>query len=130
MTFSKHPLNAELRLFIFDLDGTALGGYQPYVRIPDGFSAFLDDLDANGCRWAINTTWDPHGQWELVRQSAVKSRPLFYAGEFGRVLAGDGPDDALPARDYCDANAERLQDVRQRAMMPLFRRVVAKHPFD
>jgi hydroxymethylpyrimidine pyrophosphatase-like HAD family hydrolase len=130
MRFSAHPLKEELKLFVFDLDGTALGGYQPYVRLPEAFCTLLDDLHANGCRWAMNTTWDPHGQWELVRQSAVKSRPLFYAGEFGRTLAEDGPNDAVPIRDYCDANAERLCDIRRREMMPLIRRVVAKHPFE
>ena len=130
MKFSEHPLKEALKLFVFDLDGTALGGYQPYVRLPEAFCELLDDLHANGCRWAINTTWDPHGQWELVRQSGVRSRPLFYAGEFGRVLAEDGPDDAVPIREYCDANAERLREIRRREMMPLFRRVIAKHPFE
>lgn len=126
MSFKNHKLYGKLKLFIIDLDGTALGGYLPYVRIPDKFSDFLDDLHKNGCRWAINTTWDPHGQWELVRQSKVKSRPLYYMGEFGRVIAVDGKDDAVPLSDYLDENNRRLGEIRKSVMDPLFRKIIAK----
>ena len=31
------------KLFVTDLDGTALGGgYEPYAKFPDHFSKFLD----------------------------------------------------------------------------------------
>ena len=130
MKFEEHPLKDTLKLFMFDLDGTALGGHLPYIRIPDAFSDLLDDLHEHGCRWAINTTWDPHGQWELVRQSKVKSRPLFYAGEFGKVIAEDGTDDAVLVNDYCQANADRVREVRQREMLPLFRQLIGKDMYE
>ncbi len=69
------------KLFVTDLDGTALdGGYQPYARFPDPFSEFLDYLHDNGCQWAINTTWDVGGQWDIVELSSVKSKPVFFYG--------------------------------------------------
>lgn len=122
--FHPTPLEA-VQLFIFDLDGTALGGTVPYVRFPDPFSDFLDELDRNGCHWAINTTWDPHGQWELVGQSRVKSRPLFYMGEYGLRLAEHGPHDAVPIIEYNEINEERLREVRARCMDSLFKKAVA-----
>jgi hydroxymethylpyrimidine pyrophosphatase-like HAD family hydrolase len=126
MSLKEHPLYGKLKLFIIDLDGTALGGYLPYVRIPDKFSDFLDDLHRNGCEWAINTTWDPHGQWELVRQSKVKSRPLYYMGEFGRTIAVDGKKDAEPIKDYMEENNRKLDEIRKKEMDPLFRKIIAK----
>ena len=52
------------RLFVTDLDGTALGGYEPYDRLPEKFCALLDRLVDDGWEWALNTTWDPEGQWK------------------------------------------------------------------
>ena len=81
MTFERaeFPL-----LFVTDLDNTALrAGFQPYARFPDPFAEFLDALAARGCRWAINTTWSVHGQWQLVQSSAVRSRPEFLIAEYG-----------------------------------------------
>ena len=76
MTFPK--------LFITDLDGTALGGnFEPYVRFPEPFCHFLDKLVDNGCKWALNTTWDVDGQWDLVMDSPVKSRPTYLMAEYG-----------------------------------------------
>ncbi len=76
------------KLFVTDLDSTALGGeHRPYARFPDVFSVFLDRLDSKGCRWAVNTAWEVNAQWELVLGSKVKSRPLFLMGEMGRSLA-------------------------------------------
>ena len=76
------------KLFVTDLDGTALGGgYQPYARFPDPFSEFLDRLSARGCRWAISTTWDVAGQHQAVLASAVKSRPAFFIAEMSCRIA-------------------------------------------
>lgn len=81
-------MSAFPKLFVTDLDGTALGGeYQPYARFPDPFSAFLDRLVARGCRWAINTTWDVNGQHQLVLTSAVKSRPSYFIAEMSCRMA-------------------------------------------
>ena len=74
-------------LFVFDLDGTALGGYDPYDRLPDPFSAFLDGLDAAGVRWCTNTTWAPELQAEMILRSAVRSRPAFLSGATGMMRA-------------------------------------------
>ena len=39
------------KLFITDLDGTALGGdFEQYARFPDSFSKFLDKLTDVGWR--------------------------------------------------------------------------------
>lgn len=108
------------KLFITDLDGTALGGgFQPYARLPDFFSDFLDRLDARGCRWAINTTWDVEGQSQLVFASSVKSRPAFLVGEFGLRLAtlnGETPEFVQP---YTQNNEDVLADIRQQKLWPL-----------
>lgn len=128
MKFNRHPLCGKLKLFIFDLDNTALGGYVPYVRFPDKFCKFLDDLYCNGCNWAINTTWDPHGQWELVRQSRVKSRPLFYMGEFGRIVAEDTDTDALPLEEYLCINDKKIKHIKEKYMDVLFKKIISSFP--
>jgi len=49
-------MRSQIKLFVFDLDGTALGGHVPYDQFPKPFADFLDDLARRGCRWATNTT--------------------------------------------------------------------------
>lgn len=120
MNFKKHPLFGKLKLFVFDLDHTALGGHSPYARLPDEFSAFLDNLHQEGCQWGINTTWDVNGQWELVRQSSVQSRPLFYMGEYGKTLARDGSTSPIIIEDFTNKNDEKVEEIRKREMDPLF----------
>jgi len=80
-------MKAPFALFVFDLDGTALGGYEPYARFPDRFSELLDELAALQVRWATNTTWGPGGQAELIRASAVESRPAMTIGRTGLMWA-------------------------------------------
>lgn len=77
-------------LFVFDLDGTALGGYEPYERLPDRFSAFLDELHDQGVRWCTNTTWHPAKQAEMIEASAVRSRPELMFGATGLMKARYG----------------------------------------
>ncbi len=102
---SKKP-----KLLVVDLDGTSLGGgYTPYARFPDHYSAFLDSLAQQGCQWAINTTWGAQGQWELVQRSAVKSRPLFLMAELGMRLWTPGGDGILPVESY-NAKMEKAAD--------------------
>ena len=74
------------KLFMTDLDYTALGGFEPYRRIPDPYSRFLDRLSATGWDWAINSAWDVPDQLDLIQQSAVKSRPAFLIGKYGGVM--------------------------------------------
>ncbi len=79
--------NRPIDLFVFDLDGTALGGYEPYDRLPDPFSQFLDDLSDRGILWGINSTWSPHLQMPMIARSAVRSRPAFMIGRTGLMIA-------------------------------------------
>lgn len=69
-----------------DLDGTALGGYEPYDRFPDRLSAFLDSASENGVAWATCTTWHPFSQEMIFRRSALKSRPSRLVGGTGMYL--------------------------------------------
>lgn len=74
-------------LFVFDLDGTALGGYEPYDRLPDRFSSFLDQLSDEGVHWCTNTTWHPTVQVQMIDRSAVRSRPALMFGRTGLMKA-------------------------------------------
>ncbi|MDD5707360.1 MAG: HAD family hydrolase [Kiritimatiellae bacterium] len=76
-----------IRLLVFDFDGTALGGHEPYDRFPPDFVSFLDGLKARGIRWITNTTWGVEKQWGLMQRSGVKSRPAFLCGGTGQFLA-------------------------------------------
>lgn len=115
------------KLFVTDLDGTALGGgYKPYARFPDPFSEFLDYLHDNGCQWAINTTWDVGGQWDLVELSSVKSKPAFLMAEFGLRLARyteKGPEMVQP---YVDEMEKKLQGIQNSAIYPLIHDICSK----
>ena len=75
------------KLFVFDLDGTALGGHEPYAMFPRHFARFLDRLCAQGIHWATNTTWAIDNQFEMIRRSGVKSNPAFISGSTGLALA-------------------------------------------
>lgn len=123
MNLKNHPLIGTLKHFVFDLDHTALGGHVPYARLPDPFSAFLDELNDNGCRWSVNTTWDVKGQWELVRQSAVSSRPLFYMGEFGRTLAMDDDGGPKIVEDHTRVLNDEIEVIRETEMDELFSKI-------
>lgn len=112
------------KIFITDLDGTALGGnFKPYARFPDFFSDFLDSLSKQGCRWGINTSWDVGGQWDLVNISSVKSRPEFMMAEYGRRMARSssfGPQFIQPYTDEMDV---KLQEICSRKFAPLIRAI-------
>ncbi len=115
------------KLFITDLDGTALGnGFRPYARFPDPFSEFLDRLAERGCRYAINTTWDVHGQWDLVENSAVKSKPLYLMAEVGLRLARHGREGAEFVQPYTKDQENRLQDVVETHLQPLAQEICAR----
>ena len=115
------------KLFVTDLDGTALGGgYKPYARFPDHFSEFLDYLHNNGCQWAINTTWDVNGQWDLVELSSVKSKPVFFMAEFGLRLARYTPTGAELVECYVEKMEKQLRKVQEKAMYPLFNDICSK----
>lgn len=96
----KMKRNIHVKLFIFDLDGTALGGHEPYERFPDIFVKFLDSLDFYGIRWATNTTWAIEKQLELIRSSGVKSDPVLLTGATGRVAATIKGNQIVHLADY------------------------------
>jgi hydroxymethylpyrimidine pyrophosphatase-like HAD family hydrolase len=115
------------KLFVTDLDGTALGGgYKPYARFPDHFSEFLDYLHDNGCQWAINTTWDVGGQWDLVELSSVKSKPVFFMAEFGLRLATYTDKGPELVQSYVDNMEKQLLEVQQSAVYPLINDICTK----
>lgn len=114
------------RLFVTDLDGTALGGYEPYDHLPEKFCALLDRLVDDGWEWALNTTWDPEGQWKMVCQSPVRSRPTFLIGEYGRSFVRVKEDRTLATVEpYCSIQKKRLDDFCIRKMFPVLNRAVA-----
>ncbi|OGV61970.1 MAG: hypothetical protein A3K18_06495 [Lentisphaerae bacterium RIFOXYA12_64_32] len=114
------------RLFVTDLDGTALGGgYQPYGRFPDHFSDFLDRLTLRGCQWAINSTWDVNGQWQLVLGSKVRSRPTFLMGSTGLRLATWAEDGPVSVPDFDRLMDARLEAVKQKSFYKLLRSLCA-----
>ena len=108
------------KLFITDLDGTALGGNYPvYTRFPECFASLLDELTVRGWNWAINSSWDIAGQWKLVQDSPVKSRPAYLIGEFGREIAqlrGGKPELLQP---YCADQELRIREFTLRKIIPL-----------
>lgn len=109
----------EIDLFVFDLDGTALGGYEPYERLPDPFSAFLDDLDAHGVRWGTNTTWHPRLQMQMLARSAARSQPAFLYGRTGLLRAcAPGPGTAPVYDAAWEQQAAELEDQWQCDLMP------------
>ena len=115
------------KLFVTDLDGTALGGgHQLYSRLPDVFSRFLDRLDAKGCRWAFNSTWDVPGQWQLIQISAVASRPRFLIGEMGYQLASVANGRLVMERQYNDKMEDLVDDIVQSKLVPLVKDITAK----
>jgi HAD superfamily hydrolase (TIGR01484 family) len=77
----------QVKLLIFDFDGTALGGHEPYAQFPPDFCVFLDKLTERGVRWVTNSGWAVRGQLEVVRASTVRSSPAFLIGETGREIA-------------------------------------------
>jgi len=118
------------KLFIFDLDGTALiPGRQPYAQLPDFFSKFLDTLSDNGWMWGINSTWDVNGQWHLVLVSSVKSRPSFLIGELGLRIAEvrDGRLEFL--QPYTRDMEKQVEEINNRELYPIIRKICSEfHP--
>lgn len=112
------------KLFMTDLDGTALGGgFIPYDRLPDHYSDFLDELVLNGWDWAINSTWDPEGQWKLIQRSKVKSRPRFLIAEFGRQLVEVRNNELVRVNPYTEKNDQRISEYCRKYLLPLLNKL-------
>lgn len=108
------------KLFIFDLDGTVLApGQEPYARLPDFFSEFLDSLSKDGWMWGINSTWDVNGQWQLVLVSSVKSRPSFLMGGLGYQLARIENSSIEFIQPYTQIIQKKAQDIIRKELYPI-----------
>ena len=108
------------KLFITDLDGTALGGdYEQYARFPDIFSEFLDSLVTKGHSWGINTTWDVGGQWDLVNISNVKSKPEYLMAEFGLRMASCKSGKPEFIQPYTSNMEDKLEKVQHHKLNPI-----------
>jgi hydroxymethylpyrimidine pyrophosphatase-like HAD family hydrolase len=103
-----------LSLFIFDLDGTALGGYEPYEQFPPEFAEFLDHLNSNGIKWATATTWDTASQLKLIRASGVKSNPVLLTGSSGRTAFSVIGDKLFPITGYMEEIAILDYDLKRK----------------
>lgn len=115
------------KLFVTDLDDTALGGgFKPYSRFPDIFSVFLDRLKQRGCDWATNTTWDVNPQVQLIYGSAVESRPLYIVGGKGLQLYTMYGDEAVGVEPYCRQMNEKLEGVCKLHLRPLIKDICSR----
>lgn len=110
------------KLFVTDLDGTALGGSnRPYARLPEELCRLLDELADYGCAWATNTTWDVRPQMQLLYASSASSRPAYLVGGAGLQLCEIRGDDLVPVRPYSDRMHERLEESVRDELYPLIR---------
>jgi len=118
------------KLFIFDLDGTALiPGREPYARLPDSFSEFLDAISADGWMWGINSTWDVLGQLRLVLVSNVKSRPSFLMGELGMRLAAVDDSHIEFIQPYTGNMERKVQEIVEKELYAIMNRICSRfHP--
>ncbi len=115
------------RLFIFDLDGTSLiPGREPYNRLPDFFSEFLDEITSRGWQWSINSTWDIRGQWRMVLVSSVKSRPKYLMGEMGLRLARVKGEELEFIQPYTGNMEERVRKAVEENIFPLIREISSR----
>lgn len=115
------------KLLVIDLDGTSLGGgYEPYGRFPDHFSAFLDRLNAAGCRWAINSTWDALGQWHLLKASALRSAPCYLMAELGCRLWTVGAEGPVAVEPYNSLMEKRLAEANATGLIAFMRELVGR----
>lgn len=121
MSQNKFP-----KLFVTDLDGTALGGFKPYSRFPDEFAKILDELHRKGCKWATNTTWDVKSQVQLVYASSITSRPSYLVGGSGLQLYSMEEDELIKVVPYSNNMEQKLQKVCNEEMYSLIRDVCGK----
>jgi len=102
----------DIKLFVFDLDGTALGEHVPYHRFPESFVRFLDELADMGIGWATNTTWGLQEQLSLILNSGVKSEPAFLCGGTGRLMGRIEQGRLVPDEAYNSAVACKDREFR------------------
>ncbi|MDD2708832.1 MAG: HAD family hydrolase [Verrucomicrobiae bacterium] len=108
-----------VRLFVFDFDGTALGGHIPYEQFPKPFVRFLDRLAAKGIRWGTNTTWGVKEQLLLLQRSGVKNAPAFLIGSSGRIMATVRHWHLIPDRRNDEAVKKLDLQLMRRMRLPI-----------
>lgn len=111
-------------LLIFDLDGTALGGHDPYAQFPPEFGAFLDAWSTDGNLWATNTTWGLEAQRLLILGSRVTSLPVFVCGESGRRI-GRLVDGTVVLDPVHEATVQAADHAFREKMWPIVRPLMA-----
>jgi len=117
----------KIKLFVFDLDGTALGtNHRPYAKFTKKFCKFLDEISENQILWCINTTWDINGQWDLILNSPLKSRPIFLMGEFGKTFAKVGKDGPLMFEEYNKLMEKKVIHYNKKYINKIIRKLVNK----
>jgi len=122
---NTHRLTGKVKLFVMDLDGTALDeGQVPYARFSKQLCAFLDELDAAGCRWSMDTTWGVEVQWQLVMNSFLDSRPLFYMGGQGSQLARHDEGGPVMEESYSRQFQRKLLEEYVEPMTAMFRQLI------
>ncbi|MDD3925756.1 MAG: HAD family hydrolase [bacterium] len=105
---------SDIKLLVIDLDGTMLGGGNPYHRIKGVFVDFLDELGQQGILWATNTTWGLSEQLSLILNSTVRTMPSFISGSTGRVLARIEAEEIVPDTDYNAVICDKDRNFRER----------------
>ncbi len=114
------------KLFITDLDGTALGGFSPYSRFPDVFSEFLDKLNRHGCKWATNTAWEAKPQIDLIKGSSVKSNPAYVSGAVSLELCTLNGDKLENVQPYSDIMQDKLKKVHDSCLNSFIKDICSK----
>lgn len=112
------------KLLLFDLDGTALGGYEPYALLPERFCSFLDELHEEGWGWGINSAWNMPGQWDLIQRSPVKSCPTTLIVSFGRGIYDCRSGEAIAVEPYCTEMENRLEIYERETLLPHLQKVL------
>lgn len=105
---------ASIRLFVFDLDNTALGGYTPYHKFPERFVKFINSLRSRGIGWATCTTWGIDLQFSMVQYSGITNPPTFLSGSSGLELSRVRSWKLVPDEEYRRHVAETSARFRKR----------------
>lgn len=113
----------QIRLFVFDFDGTALGGHEPYAQFPPPFAELLNRLPSRGVQWGTNTTWGVMEQYEVMRRSGVTAPPAFLSGQTGRQLARVVAGEVVIDQEHEQAIAAQ-DNVFHEKMWPRVREVI------
>lgn len=112
------------KLLLFDLDWTALGGYEPYALLPEHFCAFLDQIHEEGWDWGINSAWSISGQWDLIGKSPVKSCPSVLIAAFGRGIYDCRSGEPVAIEPYCSEMEKRLAVYERETLLPQIQKVL------